>query len=197
MLQRDAYVNAINNVLPTDGSVAVGVWVFGNNTQLVFATAVITGANIGALTGAIAALPTANTDPPRTWGITNTAIGTAINIAGGAPLGNAIDSDRQVIDVSTDGANNSDLTRLRQPQTRSRRASIRSTVWALVLARSATSSLVRDHSPIRRRTLQISRWRWSGSWRARPGFRSLDRSLSRASPWPGWRSSVGGGLSSV
>jgi hypothetical protein len=48
-LQKNAYASVLNNssVLPQDGSVAIGVWLFSTSVTQVFATAVITGSNIG------------------------------------------------------------------------------------------------------------------------------------------------------
>lgn len=98
-LQRNAYANVLADatVLPTDGTVAIGVWQFATGVQQVFAMQEITGANFAALLAAINGM---------------TQLGGSTNIAGGidtataAIFGNAVASTRQVIDVSTDGQNN-------------------------------------------------------------------------------------------
>ena len=96
-LQKTAYVNAINAVLPTNGSVAVGVWQFSSGVSSVFTTTVISSlADRALLTGTISAMS-------QLGG--NTAIGSGISAAATALLNNLIASDRQVIDVSTDGFN--------------------------------------------------------------------------------------------
>jgi hypothetical protein len=41
VLQRDAYADVLADLIPTDGSVAVGVWQFATNFQLEFATTLI------------------------------------------------------------------------------------------------------------------------------------------------------------
>ena len=100
-LQKTAYVNAINDVLPTNGSVAVGVWQFSSSVSSVFTTTVISSlADRTLLTNAISGMS-------QLGGAT--AIGTAINTAATALLTNGIASDRQVIDVSTDGFNNTGI----------------------------------------------------------------------------------------
>lgn len=97
-LQKNAYVNALTDALPTDGSVAVGVWQFSSGVASVFTTSVISSvADRTLLTNAIAAMVQPN-------GLT--AIGDAITAASNALLSNAIVSDRQLIDVSTDGQSN-------------------------------------------------------------------------------------------
>ncbi len=95
-LQRNAYINVLQDVsvLPQDGSVAVGISQFSSFSTLEFPTTVITGATIGNL---IAAL----TGMTQQFGGTN--IGAAINQLTGDIFGNGIASDKQVIDVSTDG----------------------------------------------------------------------------------------------
>lgn len=98
-LQRNAYASVLADItaLPTDGTVAIGVWQFATGVQQVFAMQEITGANIGALLAAINAMTQLN-------GSTN--ISGAIDTATAAIFGNLVTSTRQVIDVSTDGQNN-------------------------------------------------------------------------------------------
>lgn len=98
-LQRQSYANVLGNiaVLPTDGSVAIGIWQFSTGVSQVFAMTEITGANIGALLAAINGMT-------QLGGTTN--IAGAIDTATAAIFGNAINSTRQLIDVSTDGQNN-------------------------------------------------------------------------------------------
>lgn len=101
-LQRTGYVNALTDVLPIDGSVAVGVWQFGTTVTQVFAVTLIDSAAAKtALINAIAGMT-------QVGG--NTALGPAIQTAATALLGNAITSDRQVIDVSTDGEGNTGIS---------------------------------------------------------------------------------------
>lgn len=97
--QRTAYVNALNNVIPSHyGNVAIGVWQFSATVQQVQAPLIINNAaDLLTLTNAIAGMVQLNS---------STAIGDAITTARTSLLGNAITSDRQVIDVSTDGFNN-------------------------------------------------------------------------------------------
>ncbi len=96
-LQRNAYATVLNDptVLPRDGSVAIGVYQFSSSANQVFPTTVIDGTTIGNLITAISTFT-------RISG--GTDIGSAITALQNDILGNAIDSDRQVIDVSTDGA---------------------------------------------------------------------------------------------
>lgn len=111
-LQRDAYASVLgSSLLPTDGGVTVGVWVFAGSSSifgpvpevdLVFAlTNIASGADQYALVAAINAM--ARPDSVQT------GIGFAIQEATTAlaGLGNLADPDiRQIIDVSTDGAGN-------------------------------------------------------------------------------------------
>jgi hypothetical protein len=98
-LQKAAYASVLSNlsVLPQDGSVAIGVWLFSNNVTLRFPTTVIDGTTIVLLINAINGMPFPNS---------TTALGPAIQAAATDLLGNSISSDRQVIDVSTDGIGN-------------------------------------------------------------------------------------------
>lgn len=101
-LQKNGYVNALNALLPTDGSVAVGVWQFSTTVHQEFALSVINSAgDLAALTGAIAAMTQLDA---------NTAIGNAINVAAGALNGFSESFDKAVIDVSTDGQNNTGVS---------------------------------------------------------------------------------------
>lgn len=100
LLQRNAYSNVLSDptVLPTDGTVAIGVWQFGTGVQQVFAMQEITGANFAALIAAISGM---------------TQLGGSTNIAGAIDTATSaifaiggVTSTRQLIDVSTDGQNN-------------------------------------------------------------------------------------------
>lgn len=94
--QRTAYVNALNTVLPSHfGEVAIGVWQFSTGVSLV-QTPLIVGnaADLLTLTSAISGMV-------QLGGNTNIAGG--ITTAANELLGNAITSNRQVLDVSTDG----------------------------------------------------------------------------------------------
>jgi hypothetical protein len=104
-LQKNAYASVLNNssVLPQDGSVAIGVWLFSNNVTLVFPTTVIDGTTIASLISAINGMPF----PDST-----TALGPAIQAAATDLLINSIPSTRQVIDVSTDGVGNTGINQV-------------------------------------------------------------------------------------
>ena len=95
--QQTSYVNALNALLPLDGSVAIEVINFASTVTVPFAEAIITNANFGALKTAIQTMPKLNT---------NTAIGDAIAKAATDLNTVTIDSLRQIIDVSTDGVSN-------------------------------------------------------------------------------------------
>jgi hypothetical protein len=100
-LQRQAYINAIQNVIPTDGSVALAIVQFGNGTVLTEqAYIVINGA---------ADIATV---------VNNLSAANFVQLGGGTPLGPAIANlagtligagnpgAKQLIDVSTDGVGN-------------------------------------------------------------------------------------------
>lgn len=95
-LQKNAYISVLQDasLVPRDGSIAIGVAQFSSSAQLEFATTVITDATIGSLV-------TALTNMTQLFGGTN--IGAAIDLLTADIFGNGIASDRQVIDVSTDG----------------------------------------------------------------------------------------------
>jgi hypothetical protein len=96
--QQTSYVNAINALLPIDGSVAVEVINFSSNVVVVFPETIIaSAANRTALTNAIAGMPKLGT---------NTAIGNAIAQAATDLTSASIVGLREIIDVSTDGINN-------------------------------------------------------------------------------------------
>jgi len=100
-LQKGAYAAAVANVIPTDGSIAVGVWQFGATVQQLFPVTTI--ASAADLTSLVNMFNGMNRNSINTGA---TAIGDGITAAYTAIFANAIDSDRQVIDVSTDGSNN-------------------------------------------------------------------------------------------
>jgi len=94
--QQAAYVAALNNVLPTNGSVAVGFYTFDSSATVVYNFQVInSAADLLALTTAINAI---------TFNGGGTNIATGINLAASqmAAFGYG-NLDRAVIDVSTDG----------------------------------------------------------------------------------------------
>jgi hypothetical protein len=96
--QQTSYVNAINALLPIDGSVAVEVVNFSSNVVVQFPEMIIaSAADRTALTNAIATMPKLNS---------NTAIGNAIAQAATDLTSAAILGSRLIIDVSTDGENN-------------------------------------------------------------------------------------------
>jgi hypothetical protein len=98
-LQRDAYaaVLADASVLARNGTVAIGVYLFSDAVETVFPMTTITNANIAALIAAINGMV-------APAGFTN--ISGAITVATDDIFGNGLASDRQLIDVSTDGVNN-------------------------------------------------------------------------------------------
>jgi hypothetical protein len=96
--QQTSYVNAINALLPIDGSVAVEVVNFSSTVVVQFPETVIaSAANRTALTNAIATMPKLDA---------NTAIGNAIAQAASDLTSASILGSRLIIDVSTDGINN-------------------------------------------------------------------------------------------
>ncbi len=104
-LQRQGYVNALTDLLPTDGTVAVGVWVFGSSVSQVFNEQIIdSAAKKAALITSISNLVYPNGS--------STALGPAITNAAARLLQNDIVGDRQVIDVSTDGFGNSGINQV-------------------------------------------------------------------------------------
>ena len=100
-LQLNAYRNVLGdpNVLPRDGSVAVGVWKFDNSVENIFDTRTIDSASdVDDLT---ANLAPANVQK----GDGTTAIDNAIDrISADLNDANGITSNEQIIDISTDGA---------------------------------------------------------------------------------------------
>jgi hypothetical protein len=98
-LQKNAYASVLTDlsVMPLDGTVAIGVKLFGTSVTNVFTMAVITNANIGALIAAINGMvqPASSTN-----------IAGAIDAFTTEIFSNGITSSKQIIDVSTDGFNN-------------------------------------------------------------------------------------------
>jgi hypothetical protein len=104
-LQRDAYVSTLNSLLPTDGRVTIGVWVFGGDQAQVFAPTNIASATDK--TNLLNAISGLNATTRAGIDTGSTAIGDAINVAFAAFTTNLLDAAiRQLIDVSTDGGNN-------------------------------------------------------------------------------------------
>lgn len=101
-LQKQAYANVLaSSLITTDGTIAIGVVEFGANVQTVFALTVINSA--AAKNTLLAAINGLNRNGIDTSG---TAIGSAINSAQGLLAGLDHANGNQVIDVSTDGSNN-------------------------------------------------------------------------------------------
>ena len=102
LIQKNGYFNALNSVLAADGSVAIEVYQFANNTeQLVFGLTVIgSPAQKLALLTALAGMSQLGGNTP-----TGTAIEKAVTDLKGF-FGNTLPG-RQIIDVSTDGFGNS------------------------------------------------------------------------------------------
>ena len=99
-LQKQAYINVLQDasIVPLDGTVAVAIVQFASGVaNVVMPGTVLTAASIG---GVVAALTAMN----QLGG--STAIGDAIAALANALNTNTIVSTRQVIDISTDGANN-------------------------------------------------------------------------------------------
>jgi uncharacterized protein YegL len=98
-LQKQGYIAALSDptVLPLDGSVAIGVVKFSSTVVNVFTMQQITSANIGSLVAALNGMT-------QRGGGTN--IGAAITTLSDQIFTNGFQSDRQIIDVSTDGEDN-------------------------------------------------------------------------------------------
>jgi hypothetical protein len=97
--QTNGYIAALNNALPLDGSIAVGLYAFGSSSQTLLNMMVIN--NAADLAVVVAAL-NANT---QSGGSTN--IGAGINEAAADILSFGYGNlDSAVIDVSTDGVSN-------------------------------------------------------------------------------------------
>ncbi|GAB4136466.1 MAG: hypothetical protein Tsb0016_00870 [Sphingomonadales bacterium] len=98
-LQKNAYLSVLQDtsVIPQDGTIAIGIVKFSGSATEIFPTTVIDATTIGDLV-------TALTNMTRSGG--STCIGCAVTALSNDIFGNAIDSDRQIIDISTDGGNN-------------------------------------------------------------------------------------------
>ena len=98
-LQKNAYLSVLQDtsVIPQDGTIAIGIVKFSSSATQIFPTTVIDATTIGDLV-------TALTNMTRSGGAT--CIGCAVTALSDDIFGNAIDSDRQIIDISTDGGNN-------------------------------------------------------------------------------------------
>jgi len=102
-LQKNGYVNALTSLLPTDGSVAIGVWQFSSGVTQEYGFQVIdSAAKKTALLSAISGMTQLNS---------STAIGSAITTATTAITGFGLANlERSVIDISTDGVNNTGIS---------------------------------------------------------------------------------------
>ena len=97
-LEKANYVSALTSILPTDGSVAIGVWDFSTSVRLDFDERVIASAADKAdLLAAIAGIPYIGG---------NTALGPSIAAATARLIQSDIVAGKKVIDVSTDGIGN-------------------------------------------------------------------------------------------
>jgi hypothetical protein len=97
-LQKGAYASVLASLVKTDGTVSIGVWQFGYDVQQVFAMTVMDTTTLANL---ITTLSNLNRNGINS-GATN--ISGAITAAWTALLGDAVTFDKQIIDVSTDGA---------------------------------------------------------------------------------------------
>jgi hypothetical protein len=101
-LQRSAYQNVLgSSLITTDGTIAIGVVEFGANVQTVFAMTLID--SVAAKNSLLAAIAGMNRNGINTGA---TAIGSAINASQALLAGFDHANGNQVIDVSTDGQNN-------------------------------------------------------------------------------------------
>jgi hypothetical protein len=99
--QTASYATALNTLLPTDGSVAIGVWQFGATVVQVLAPTVVTAVNKASIIATISAMTRAAVNTGAT------AIGDAITMASGAFETANLGGAKRLVDVSTDGQNNS------------------------------------------------------------------------------------------
>ncbi|RME64265.1 MAG: DUF1194 domain-containing protein [Alphaproteobacteria bacterium] len=98
-LQRNAYISVLQDtsIIPQDGSIAIGIVQFSTSAQIEFPVTIIDATTIGNLVTALQNMTQLNG---------RTCIGCGVSTASNDIFGNVIASDRQVIDVSTDGGNN-------------------------------------------------------------------------------------------
>lgn len=102
LLQQQAYANVLGgSLITTDGKIAIGIVQFGADVETVFEMTVIDSA--AAKNSLLAAITGMNRSGISTGA---TAIGSAINVAQALLAGFDHANGNQVIDVSTDGANN-------------------------------------------------------------------------------------------
>lgn len=96
---KNGLINALSDaaLLPHDGSIAVGIWLFSYTPRQVFTTAAITDTNFADLIAMISGLT-------QRGGASGT--GPAIDAIATDLLGNSIDSDKQIIQIITDGSGN-------------------------------------------------------------------------------------------
>ncbi|MFP4183765.1 MAG: DUF1194 domain-containing protein [Halorhodospira sp.] len=97
-LQIDAYRNVLtdSSIVPQDGSIAIGIWMFSSSVSSLYSTTVIDSS-----TSSVSDLDDALVDVDQPEGQTD--IAGAISTAADDLLTNGIDSSRQIIDISTDG----------------------------------------------------------------------------------------------
>jgi hypothetical protein len=103
-LQIEAYRNVLTdpNVVPQDGSVAIGIWMFSTDVEPLYPTTVIDSS-----TSSISDLDDDLTGVTQPGNLTD--IAGAISTAADDLLTNSIDSTNQIIDISTDGGQTSSL----------------------------------------------------------------------------------------
>lgn len=97
-LQIDAYRNVLTDpsVVPQDGSVAIGIWLFSRDVDRLFSTTVIDSSK-----SSVSDMDSALAGASKPGGLTDIA-GT-IDTAADDLLNNSISSQNQIIDISTDG----------------------------------------------------------------------------------------------
>lgn len=95
-LQKNAYISVLQdpNIIPRDGSIAIGISQFASSVQQMFPVTIIDDMSIIGLIDSL-------TNMTQLGGLTN--ISGSIDALANEILVNMIDSDRQVIDISTDG----------------------------------------------------------------------------------------------
>lgn len=98
-LQKNAYLTVLQDtsVIPQDSTIAIGIVAFNSTSREIFPTTIIDSNTINDLVAALNAMT-------QQGGLT--CIGCAVTALKNDIVGNAIDSDRQVIDISTDGGDN-------------------------------------------------------------------------------------------
>nr|WP_283949548.1 DUF1194 domain-containing protein [Limobrevibacterium gyesilva] len=104
-LQKNGYINVLQNasVMPQDGSVAIQIVQFSSTVQSVLPMTIVTPGSLASIISALSGMS-------QLGG--STAIGDAITFLSNSIQTNAITSNRQVIDVSTDGEGNTGVNQV-------------------------------------------------------------------------------------